>query len=31
MCNVQALVTNGLLRMAEGVEAAEELLSQELV
>ena len=31
MCSVQALVMNGLLHMAEGVEVAEELLSQELV
>ena len=31
MCNIQALVTNGLIHMAEGVEVAEELLTQEFV
>jgi len=31
MCNVQALVMNGLLCMAEDVEVAEELLTQEFV
>ena len=31
MCNVQALVTNSLLRMADGAEVAEELLTPEFV